>query len=88
VNHLAHVEWRWIDGVFLGGKVSRREDEFTVPRDTSIADVVAHYDRARSRAGNRSTCAGFSSTWSKKPPATPATPTQPESSSTAPPATE
>ncbi len=49
VNHLAHVEWRWIDGVFLGAKVSRREEEFTVARETSIADVVAHYERSAAR---------------------------------------
>ena len=28
VNHLTHVEWRWIDGGILGKKVSRSEDEF------------------------------------------------------------
>ena len=25
VNHLTHVEWRWIDGGFLGDEVSRSE---------------------------------------------------------------
>ncbi|HEY3943541.1 MAG TPA: DUF664 domain-containing protein [Acidimicrobiales bacterium] len=28
VNHLTHVEWRWIDGRMLGKEVSRDEDEF------------------------------------------------------------
>lgn len=30
VNHLAHVEWRWIDGALRGQAVSRNEDEFVV----------------------------------------------------------
>jgi uncharacterized damage-inducible protein DinB len=47
VNHLAHVEWRWIDGTLRGEPVSRSEDEFTVPKDRPFADVVAAY---RSRA--------------------------------------
>ena len=28
VNHLTHVEWRWIDGEMLGQEVSRSEEEF------------------------------------------------------------
>lgn len=28
VNHLAHVEWRWIDGGFLGDVIDRNEEEF------------------------------------------------------------
>ncbi|MEW6155634.1 MAG: DinB family protein [Actinomycetota bacterium] len=46
VNHLAHVEWRWIDGTLRGEPVSRSEDEFTVPPGRPLADVVASY-RAR-----------------------------------------
>ena len=29
VNHLTHVEWRWIDGAMLGVETSRSEAEFT-----------------------------------------------------------
>ena len=32
VNHLTHVEWRWINGGMLGEPVSRSEDEFTPGR--------------------------------------------------------
>lgn len=31
VNDLARVEWRWIDGTLRGERVSRSEEEFTVP---------------------------------------------------------
>jgi uncharacterized damage-inducible protein DinB len=43
VNHLAHVEWRWIDGTLRGEPVSRSEEEFTVPEDRPFADVAAAY---------------------------------------------
>jgi uncharacterized damage-inducible protein DinB len=43
VNHLAHVEWRWIDGTLRGEPVSRSEEEFTVPPDRPFADVVEAY---------------------------------------------
>jgi uncharacterized damage-inducible protein DinB len=45
VNHLAHVEWRWIDGTLRGEPVSRSEGEFTVPPDRPLADVVEAYRR-------------------------------------------
>jgi uncharacterized damage-inducible protein DinB len=45
VNHLAHVEWRWIDGTLRGEPVSRSEEEFTVPAGRPLADVVAAYRR-------------------------------------------
>lgn len=47
VNHLSHVEWRWIDGAFRGEEVSRREEEFAA-HDVAIADAVAAY-RERGR---------------------------------------
>jgi uncharacterized damage-inducible protein DinB len=50
VNHLAHVEWRWIDGGMLGEKVSRSEDEFS-PGELTVVGVVATY-RARAAATN------------------------------------
>jgi uncharacterized damage-inducible protein DinB len=50
VNHLAHVEWRWIDGGMLGEKVSRSEDEFS-PGELTVVAVVATY-RARAAATN------------------------------------
>ena len=49
VNHLARVEWRWIDGGMLGQEVSRSEDEFHPGSELSIEAAVAAY-RARATA--------------------------------------
>jgi len=47
VNHLAHVEWRWVEGGMLGREVSRSEAEFTPGRDLTVAAAVTAYrDRA------------------------------------------
>ena len=43
VNHLTHVEWRWIDGCMLGRAVSRSEEEFTPGPDLTVAAAVAAY---------------------------------------------
>jgi uncharacterized damage-inducible protein DinB len=47
VNHLTHVEWRWIDGAMLGAETSRSEAEFHPGSELPLADAVAAYrDRA------------------------------------------
>ena len=46
VNHLTHVEWRWIEGGIRGEDVSRSEEEFRPGADLSAAAAVAAY-RAR-----------------------------------------
>lgn len=47
INHLTHVEWRWIDGGMLGQEVSRSEAEFTPgPELTVQAAVAAYRERA------------------------------------------
>ena len=47
INHLTRVEWRWIDGAFLGVEVSRRESEFTPGAELSLEVAVRAYpDRA------------------------------------------
>ncbi len=47
VNHLTHVEWRWIDGAMRGGATSRLEAEFRPGAELSVASAVAAYrDRA------------------------------------------
>jgi uncharacterized damage-inducible protein DinB len=43
VNHLTHVEWRWIDGAMLGLQVERSESEFAPSDDTTIEEVVSDY---------------------------------------------
>lgn len=47
VNHLTHVEWRWIDGGFRGREVSRSEEEFHPGEElTAAAALAAYRDRA------------------------------------------
>lgn len=47
INHLTHVEWRWIEGRYLGRAVSRSEEEFRVGASPTLAEVVsAYHDRA------------------------------------------
>ena len=47
VNHLTHVEWRWIDGGIRGEQTSRSEEEFHPdPQLTVAAAVAAYRDRA------------------------------------------
>jgi uncharacterized damage-inducible protein DinB len=43
VNHLTHVEWRWIDGGMLGHEVSRNEEEFTPGTELTVAAAIAAY---------------------------------------------
>jgi uncharacterized damage-inducible protein DinB len=43
VNHLTHVEWRWIDGGMLGQPVSRSESEFTPGPELTVADALDAY---------------------------------------------
>jgi uncharacterized damage-inducible protein DinB len=45
VNHLTHVEWRWIDGSLLRQTVSRSEDEFHPGDDVTLAGVLDAYAR-------------------------------------------
>jgi uncharacterized damage-inducible protein DinB len=47
VNHLTHVEWRWIDGGLLGHEVSRSEEEFSPGPEMEVQNALAAYrDRA------------------------------------------
>jgi uncharacterized damage-inducible protein DinB len=43
VNHLTHVEWRWIEGGMLGQEVSRSEEEFTPGADLTVEAALAAY---------------------------------------------
>jgi hypothetical protein len=49
VNHLTHVEWRWLDGKMLGAETSRSEAEFRPGPELTVAEAVARY-RERGRA--------------------------------------
>ena len=46
VNHLTHVEWRWVDGKMLGAETSRSEAEFHPDPELTVAEACARY-RAR-----------------------------------------
>jgi uncharacterized damage-inducible protein DinB len=46
INHLTHVEWRWIDGGFLAAETSRAEEEFSPGAELTLANAVTAY-RAR-----------------------------------------
>jgi uncharacterized damage-inducible protein DinB len=47
VNHLTHVEWRWIEGGMRGAEVERSEEEFNPgPELTLTAAIAAYRDRA------------------------------------------
>jgi uncharacterized damage-inducible protein DinB len=47
VNHLTHVEWRWIEGAMLGRDVSRSEEEFHPGSELTVgAALDAYRERA------------------------------------------
>ncbi len=43
INHLVHVEWRWIQGRSLGHPFPPRHEEFQLAPHISLADVVDAY---------------------------------------------
>jgi hypothetical protein len=43
INHLAHMEWRWIEGRFGDADFPARTDEFAVNTDVSVSDVIGAY---------------------------------------------
>jgi len=50
LNHLPYVEWRWVDGRYLGEEVTRSEEvEFNVPAERTLAEVIADYERRAAR---------------------------------------
>jgi hypothetical protein len=52
VNHLTHVEWRWLDGKMLGADVSRSEAEFHPGPELTVPAAAARY-RVRGAATAR-----------------------------------
>lgn len=43
VNHLTHVEWRWIDGAMQGLETDRQETEFSPGAELTVRSAVAAY---------------------------------------------
>ena len=56
INHLTHVEWRWINGRYLGEPFPPRDEEFVLGPEVTGAEIVAAY-AARARAAPRRSCA-------------------------------
>lgn len=49
VNHLTHMEWRWIEGRYLGSDFPPREEEFALGDAVTGAEVVETYWRQAQR---------------------------------------
>jgi uncharacterized damage-inducible protein DinB len=49
VNHLTHVEWRWIDGEMLGHPTGKSDDEYLPGPELKIEAAIEAY-RARAAA--------------------------------------
>ncbi len=43
INHLTHMEWRWVEGRYLGSDFPPRTDEFTVASGVNGADLINAY---------------------------------------------
>ena len=43
VNHLTHVEWRWIDGELLGHPTGKNEDEYFPGPELTIETAIRSY---------------------------------------------
>jgi hypothetical protein len=43
VNHLSHMEWRWVEGRYLGSPFPPRQEEFTVAPEVTGAQVIMEY---------------------------------------------
>ena len=49
INHLTHVEWRWIEGRYLASPFPPRTEEFAVGRELTGAEAIAAYGRRAER---------------------------------------
>lgn len=43
INHLAHMEWRWVEGRYLASPFPAREEEFSVGPELSGGHVISAY---------------------------------------------
>ena len=43
INHLTHMEWRWIEGRFGGSEFPDRADEFAVDPQVAASEVIGGY---------------------------------------------
>jgi hypothetical protein len=49
INHLAHMEWRWVEGRYLGSEFPARTDEFRPGPGVTGAEVIDAYARQAER---------------------------------------
>jgi len=48
INHLAHMEWRWVEGRFLNSDFPTRTDEFSVdPVHTGSQVITKYWEQAQ-----------------------------------------
>jgi hypothetical protein len=48
INHLTHMEWRWVEGRYLGSAFPAREEEFFLAAERSGAQAIdAYWQQAR-----------------------------------------
>jgi hypothetical protein len=43
INHLTHMEWRWVEGRYLGSEFPARADEFSLPDDLTGSQAIDAY---------------------------------------------
>jgi hypothetical protein len=43
INHLTHMEWRWVEGRYLGSEFPPRSEEFSLGAEVTGADVIDAY---------------------------------------------
>ena len=49
INHLTHMEWRWIEGRYLGSEFPTRGEEFALGTEVTGADVIDEYSQQARR---------------------------------------
>src|SRR5436305_1454744 len=52
INHLTCMEWRWVEGRYLGSAFPPRQDEFALRDSVTAADVIDAYWRQAQRTEN------------------------------------
>ena len=43
ISHLTQMEWRWVEGRYLGSEFPARTNEFAVPEDLTGTEVIERY---------------------------------------------
>ncbi len=49
INHLTHMEWRWIEGRYLGSPFPLRDEEFVLGDAVTGAEVIDRYSNQAQR---------------------------------------